>query len=625
MKRHALFVGVDQYADGHIPNLSCAVSDATDLHGFFKYGAGYDQVELLQNPAGKKEVLGAVREMTAGLGGGDFFLFFFAGHGFRVGENHVLVCAKDLYEDVKYEDDGLPLGQLKRRLSGSFDSALFLDACQSDILATRGGEGIAERDLSLIHETQKDEIRGGALTIVTSCDAGQTAAELSEVRHGLFTMAMLDLLKEAQGTHVRIDLSDTFRRRLGRRMGEIAARSGLSTEQRPRFSCTGDSCFILLDGSASGSVTSSASLSGFPLSPHVVCPICGRHNDVKDTFRCPVCGKDHLCLSHQSKDAYCCPSCAEKQTRKGGKTAAFISKHVQMVDISDEGEYEGGVDSKGLPHGKGKFTYPEDGVTCVCEGEFSHGTRNGFFTMAYDDGARYEGTLWNGVRSGKGKWTTQSGGVYEGEFKEGQFSGFGVFRYTDGNRYEGDWFDGRKHGHGRIVHPDGKAEEGLWQDGKWAGLSIVPLIRRMEGSGIDESDKELKDGLSWYRNWFYREGNEFGDKEAVKCFKKSAERGNPDAQYCLGACYVNGQGVEKNFDLALKWFWKASANGQKMAKEALRKYEQSWVCEVDKKRAAQPCWRRLLSVVSGFWFVVVVSTISVMLLMEILYVKCFMD
>ena len=44
MKRHALFVGVDQYADGHIPNLSCAVNDATDLHGFFKYGAGYDHV-----------------------------------------------------------------------------------------------------------------------------------------------------------------------------------------------------------------------------------------------------------------------------------------------------------------------------------------------------------------------------------------------------------------------------------------------------------------------------------------------------------------------------------------------------------------------------------------------------
>ena len=248
MKRHALFVGVNQYADGHIPNLSCAVNDATDLHGFFKYGAGYDQVLLLPNPSSKKEVLGAVRSLTAGLGPDDFFLFFFAGHGFRVGENHVLVCSNDLYDDVKYEDDGLPLGQLKRRLSGPFDSALLLDACQSDILATRGGEGIAERDIKLIHDASTERPGCGSLTIVTSCDAGQTAAELSERRHGLFTVAMLDLLKEAQRTHARLDLSDAFRLSLGQRMGEIAARFGLPTEQRPRFSCTGNSCFVLLDG-----------------------------------------------------------------------------------------------------------------------------------------------------------------------------------------------------------------------------------------------------------------------------------------------------------------------------------------------------------------------------------------
>ncbi len=328
MKRHALFVGVDQYADGHIPNLSCAVSDATDLHGFFKYGAGYDQVQLLPNPSGKKEVLSAVRNLTADLGPGDFFLFFFAGHGFRVGENHVLVCSNDLYDDVKYEDDGLPLGQLKRRLSGTFNSALLLDACQSDILATRGGEGIAERDLSLIHEAPSDR-SGGALTIVTSCDAGQTAAELSERRHGLFTVAMLDLLKEAQGTHSRVDLSDAFRLILGRRMGEIAARFGLPTEQRPRFSCTGNSCFVLLDGLASASVTQTtlpqftpSSVPSLATAP-VACPECGMYNVITNTFRCKVCGRDHLCKEHYSKDERCCTDCAEKvQARRAADERA---------------------------------------------------------------------------------------------------------------------------------------------------------------------------------------------------------------------------------------------------------------------------------------------------------------
>ena len=353
MKRHALFVGVDKYADGHIPNLSCAVSDATDLHGFFKYGAGYDRVELLPDPAGKKDILGAVRELTAGLGQGDFFLFFFAGHGFRVGENHVLVCAKDIYDDVKYEDDGLPLGQLKRRLSGAFDSALLLDACQSDILATRGGEGIAERDLSLIHEVTAGRTGGGALTIVTSCDAGQTAAELSERRHGLFTVAMLDLLKEAQWAHSRIDLSDAFRLSLGCRMGEIAARFGLSTEQRPRFSCTGDSCFVLLDGTVP-----MASACQPPPQYHqpgvapslVICPLCGKKNHPEDTFRCRECGMDNLCLRHQDESTFLCAECtaAQRKAREEAERKAETERKTREEAEREEALRNGSCRETGI-------------------------------------------------------------------------------------------------------------------------------------------------------------------------------------------------------------------------------------------------------------------------------------
>ena len=320
MKRHALFVGVDRYEDGHIPDLSCAVNDAMDLHGFFKFGVGYDKVELLQNPSGKKDILCAARDLTADLGPGDLFLFFFAGHGFRVGENHFLVCANDFYDDVKHEDDGLSLGQLKRRLAGAFDSALVLDACQSDILATRGGEGIAERDLDLILDTSRDGICGGSLTIVTSCDAGQTAAELTERRHGLFTVAILDLLNEARESNMRIDFSDVFRQKLTRRMCEIAMQSGLHTEQRPRFNCAGNSCFVLLDGVVASSTAQtpfhpSASLVATPT--YVVCPICGKKNKVDDTFKCRQCGSDNLCLRHQDEKTFLCFSCAEKSVHKG--------------------------------------------------------------------------------------------------------------------------------------------------------------------------------------------------------------------------------------------------------------------------------------------------------------------
>lgn len=566
MKRHALFVGVDQYADGHIPNLSCAVSDATDLHGFFKYGAGYDRVELLQNPAGKKDVLAKVRELTVDLGGGDFFLLFFAGHGFRVGENHVLVCANDLYEDVKYEDDGLPLGQLKRRLSGAFDSALLLDACQSDILATRGGEGIAERDISLIHEAPEDRTCGGALTIVTSCDAGQTAAELSEARHGLFSLAMLDLLKEAQGAHVRIDLSDTFRRMLGQRMDEIAVRSGLSTAQRPRFSCTGDSCFILLGGSASGPAAPSVSLSGSSLPAHVICPICGRHNDVKDTFKCPVCGKDHLCLSHQSKDTYCCPSCAEKRECVKRAGAAYkvgdldlAYEFLQRTDMEDP---------EGMYLRAQLYRTGCRGLECNPESAFA------WFRKAADLGhvnAYVE--LGNCYSQGLGVARSE-----EEAFKCYKYAaehGDACAQYRVGYCYM----------HKRGV-PLSREDAVKWY--RMSAQQGYALAQFLLGGCYDGGygvERSFQEAVKWWRlsaeggfvgaqsklGYCYNYSQKFD--ESAKWFRMAAEQGDKDAQYMLGDYYECGMGVTRSVEEAEKWFRKAAEQGDEHAQERLSKLE----------------------------------------------------
>ena len=183
----------------------------------------------------------------------------------------------------------------------------------------------------MIHEVQAGRTGDGALTIVTSCDAGQTAAELSERRHGLFTVAMLDLLKEAQRAHSRIDLSDAFRMDLGRRMSEIATRFGLPTEQRPRFSCTGDSCFVLLDGTVP-----MASACQPPPQYHqpgvapslVICPLCGKKNHPEDTFRCRECGMDNLCLRHQDESTFLCAECtaAQRKVREEAERKAHESE-----------------------------------------------------------------------------------------------------------------------------------------------------------------------------------------------------------------------------------------------------------------------------------------------------------
>ena len=53
-------------------------------------------------------------------------------------------------------------------------------------------------------------------------------------------------------------------------------------------------------------------------------------------------------------------------------------------------------------------------------------------------------------------------------------------------------------------------------------------------------------------------GVEQSHAEAVKWWRRAAERGYADAQFALGLCYGKGEGVEKNFAEAVKW-WRRAA------------------------------------------------------------------
>jgi S1-C subfamily serine protease len=49
--------------------------------------------------------------------------------------------------------------------------------------------------------------------------------------------------------------------------------------------------------------------------------------------------------------------------------------------------------------------------------------------------------------------------------------------------------------------------------------------------------------------------------EAVKWFRKAAEQNLPDAQYNLGVCYYSGQGLSTNLVEAAKWYRRAAEQG----------------------------------------------------------------
>ena len=64
MKRKALFIGVNDYRDPEIRNLSCSVRDAISMHDIFEE-LGY-QTNLLENP-GKGDVFHAIRKITSDM------------------------------------------------------------------------------------------------------------------------------------------------------------------------------------------------------------------------------------------------------------------------------------------------------------------------------------------------------------------------------------------------------------------------------------------------------------------------------------------------------------------------------------------------------------------------------
>ena len=93
----------------------------------------------------------------------------------------------------------------------------------------------------------------------------------------------------------------------------------------------------------------------------------------------------------------------------------------------------------------------------------------------------------------------------------------------------------------------------------------VKWFRKAAEKGHPESQGML--GLCYFKG----EGVAVNYAEAVKWFRKAAEKGRPESQTMLGMCYLNGEGVAADKTEAVKWLWKAAEQGYLLAQEELEK------------------------------------------------------
>lgn len=90
---------------------------------------------------------------------------------------------------------------------------------------------------------------------------------------------------------------------------------------------------------------------------------------------------------------------------------------------------------------------------------------------------------------------------------------------------------------------------------------FIPLLACSGKVAKEESPESLFElGLNYLR------GNDslgiyMNKEKGIALIRRSAEQGNAEAQYCLGDCYANGEGVLQDYAQAVLWGRKAAEQG----------------------------------------------------------------
>ena len=213
--RYGFFVGIDNYTND-ITRLQCACNDATELYGKF-CASGFDRTVLIpEREASSSEILRRLRGMCRQMKSGDLLVFYFAGHGRELNNEHYLL-ANDSYADQSlYTIGSIPMSALVQSTNVPGVHRLFiLDCCRDNLLSSRSAAYTCEysRNISLDCAVRA---QSGFIPplILNSCAAGERAYEDLNSRHGYFTNALLRAIGNAS-----VKCFSDFRRFLSNNLG----------------------------------------------------------------------------------------------------------------------------------------------------------------------------------------------------------------------------------------------------------------------------------------------------------------------------------------------------------------------------------------------------------------------
>ena len=205
MTFYSTFVGINQYIEPQISELSCAVNDASALHALFSDSlSDFDGRILSNKEATYSNILEEIERIFLGASSEDIALFYFAGHGAAISNGqdvHSLVPYDTTYKpDSHTLENAISMPELARYLGSSKAKAaiIILDCCHSggalsEVIPSLHKRSIGLEDLNESSLAGINSLQGQGRLIICAARSDEAAYEWKG--HGLLTRTLLDIFK----------------------------------------------------------------------------------------------------------------------------------------------------------------------------------------------------------------------------------------------------------------------------------------------------------------------------------------------------------------------------------------------------------------------------------------------
>ena len=191
----SILISVENYIDGRIRPVAYAENDSVELARAIDDIFIEDHLQriLINTRATKALIESQIRTQLNSLSDKDVLVFYYAGHGFAKDGMNYITCHDTNLSDLA--NTSIPVSWLFEQFRGSecHKIIMFLDSCESGMLADDSIRGIfsdlTEEELNVFFN------RAEHCVCFASCKPGQVSYPSTALKHGIWTYHLIEALR----------------------------------------------------------------------------------------------------------------------------------------------------------------------------------------------------------------------------------------------------------------------------------------------------------------------------------------------------------------------------------------------------------------------------------------------